>query len=365
MRKSYIKMLTLGAAVALCAMTSNTDAKVTGKCDNCHTMHNSQNGIKMGKTATANDFLTTDTCAGCHSGPGTAQLDPTTKAPIVVVTTNTVPSIVNGLINPGGFIRTLGSGGLDSWKHNVAGTDAIDVPLGVTPPGYKNLSIGLPSSWSFQLTCAGNLGCHGDHTITDESLSIAGGHHNDTAVGFRLLKAINGVESNDYSVGAGGNGVGTAGNIYSADNIFPSGPVETTTINYLCAECHGNFHAVGGTGFGLETGTASPWLRHPTDNTLPALRPDLYQTYGDAGNLYHKEAPVGKPGILDTHRNTGAEAMPTDNTGVVLCISCHRAHGSEQPDLLRWAYSGMEANTNTAGVKGTGCFRCHTEKDRP
>lgn len=43
----------------------------------------------------------------------------------------------------------------------------------------------------------------------------------------------------------------------------------------------------------------------------------------------------------------------------VMCLSCHRAHGSPYPDMLRFDYN-MEAG---GGTSTDGCFKCHTNKD--
>ncbi len=40
----------------------------------------------------------------------------------------------------------------------------------------------------------------------------------------------------------------------------------------------------------------------------------------------------------------------------VTCLSCHRAHGTENDDLLRWEYSTQDAGTDTADY---GCLGCH------
>ncbi|MCK4488054.1 MAG: hypothetical protein KAU38_15015, partial [Desulfobacterales bacterium] len=43
---------------------------------------------------------------------------------------------------------------------------------------------------------------------------------------------------------------------------------------------------------------------------------------------------------------------------IVMCLSCHRAHGTPNNDLLRWAYT-MDAGS---GTDNGGCFICHTTK---
>jgi predicted CXXCH cytochrome family protein len=73
------------------------------------------------------------------------------------------------------------------------------------------------------------------------------------------------------------------------------------------------------------------------------------------------EAPIARPVVPE---NSSSTVTPNDDTtengAIVMCLSCHRAHGSDQPDLLRWAYAGMQAGTGTAD---TGCFVCHTTKN--
>lgn len=362
MRKSYVKILTFGAAVALCAMASNADAKVTGRCDNCHTMHNSQNGATwVGNTATPNAFLTIGTCAGCHTGDGSAKLVPITLAPAVVVTGSN-PTQSSHL--PGGYI-SMATGELDSWKHNVLSVEVGKDPAmpNFAPPGYDPPSntgaTGLPATaadWT-QLTCAGNMGCHGDHNKA-EGLAVAGGHHNDTAIGFRLLAGIHGVEGTTYTVGEGVGGEATnQDNVYDGISAQASAYGNKTTISYLCAECHGIFHKTS------ETGSATPWLRHPTDFQLPGSRPDAYTDYGTADRPYSADAPVGMDlGAVTRLSGAGVAPLPAAGQGSVLCISCHRAHGSDQPDLLRWDYNGMNAGSNPPEAD-TGCFYCHTNKD--
>ena len=92
-------------------------------------------------------------------------------------------------------------------------------------------------------------------------------------------------------------------------------------------------------------GSSSPWIRHPTDIALPST--GEYGGY-DPVNNYSVEAPVA---WLDP-------ANPTRAGAVVMCLSCHRAHGSPYPDMLRWDYNAMVAGGGGSG----GCFTCHTQK---
>jgi predicted CXXCH cytochrome family protein len=131
-------------------------------------------------------------------------------------------------------------------------------------------------------------------------------------------------------------------NFYKGTNVSYSsdgtGLPTQHSITAFCAGCHRVFHE--------EMGSESPWLRHPSDVTLPQT--DEYGAY-DPVNNYSTEAPVAwlNPGT------------PAAGEAIVMCLSCHRAHGSDQPDMLRWDYSAMIAGGDGSG----GCFTCHTQKN--
>ncbi len=119
----------------------------------------------------------------------------------------------------------------------------------------------------------------------------------------------------------------------------------TKSTTTFCSGCHGGFHGPQSGSSGM--GSASPWIRHPTDIALPNT--GEYSGY-DPVNNYSVEAPVA---WLDT-------ANPSRTGAVVMCLSCHRAHGSPSPDMLRWDYNNMVAG---GASKSGGCFTCHTQKN--
>jgi predicted CXXCH cytochrome family protein len=117
------------------------------------------------------------------------------------------------------------------------------------------------------------------------------------------------------------------------------------SITSFCAGCHSAFHdsdEISG-----EDGYKSPWLRHPTDILIWNKGGEY--TGRDYKDAYSVEAPVAWTNI----------DAPTKETAVVMCLSCHRPHGSPYKDLLRWDYSTMIAGGGGSG----GCFTCHTTKD--
>jgi predicted CXXCH cytochrome family protein len=124
------------------------------------------------------------------------------------------------------------------------------------------------------------------------------------------------------------------------------------TISEFCATCHGNFHTLAtSTSTGVGSVAASPFIRHPSDFSLPnSGEYTAYQTYLTS-------SPVARIGAVPA--SSGQAVTP--GTDAVMCLSCHVAHGSSYPDLLRWDYTTMEVGGGSA--TGTGCFACHSAKD--
>ena len=92
----------------------------------------------------------------------------------------------------------------------------------------------------------------------------------------------------------------------------------------------------------------SPFTRHPTDVVIP--NESEYQYY----TTYSVEAPPGRTTVPDS-----ASGIVDPDIDVVPCLSCHAAHATDYPDLLRWDYTTMLAGGGGSG----GCFTCHTTKD--
>ena len=100
---------------------------------------------------------------------------------------------------------------------------------------------------------------------------------------------------------------------------------------------------------GIGRTTSSPFQRHPSDIVLP-----LGGEYGSYTN-YSVEAPVARTMVPDVPSDG-----VTPGTDAVMCLSCHGAHATNYPDILRWDYTGMVAG---GGSNTSGCFVCHTTKD--
>jgi hypothetical protein len=277
--------------------------------------------------------------------------------------------------------------GDDSLGHNVdgftnAGADNNITPSNV-PPGWNatiGAEVGIADSWNTnQLTCAGTNGCHGNHDEADDFADLSGAHHGDDstidgatiASSYRFLTGIIGYESEDWEFAPSSTG---EHNVYhGSSRTDASANNDKATISYFCSTCHGDYHAGSEVVYnGSNIGT-NPWLRHPSDYDLADAGGE-YRFYNgttegaQANAVYSLEAPVAL--TLDTTNGVGPTYTVPSNVDVsstgnaiVTCISCHRAHGSPNADLLRWDYSGMEAGGTVNTVAETGCFVCHTSKD--
>jgi len=357
MKKLLVCLLSM---VFMLAMGGMALAKVTGECVNCHTMHNSQGGTEMqlkdGETA-AQGALVRGTCVGCHGS------NPAGSSNIV---TN-IPQVWHAAATDlaGGNFKYVVSTG-DTYGHNVEGIKAADGTLTNTPPGYAAAMDPASTDYATasRLTCAGQNGCHGNRDNSGNYAGVSGAHHGSDAVlkfggiveasqgasvatSYRFLYKVKGGEDSDWQ-----NTVSATkhneykGAIYAARTTMAWADVDT--ISELCSECHGNFHMSGSSGIG----TTSPWQRHPTDVLIPATG-----EYASISTTYNTTVPVARATIPNAASGTVAAG-----TGIVMCLSCHRAHGSAYPDILRWNYT-VDMVVGSVANAGTGCFVCHTGKD--
>lgn len=354
----------------------SANASITGPCVDCHTMHNSQNGTSMNfdSSPTPNEILLRADCLGCHAKGIAQNIDPITGAPQVLHTDTT--DLAGG--NFAYILGTKGSGASDAKGHNVVEFNNLDDDLD-GPPGGKSYS-GLFGHDTMvtdsNLTCSGENGCHGLRGAGKGSglPSLKGAHHQDvegkcdtaseTYNSYRFLRGVKGFENTGWLNSSANSHNEYFGATSPADlrcsspqtcHTFADGTilVPTNTISTYCGTCHGNFHTIGiptDPAYGIGGNINSPFIRHPTDVILPVS--GEYSAY----NSYSIEAPVARTSVPDTPSST-----VNPGTDVVMCLSCHSAHGTDYPDILRWDYSGMIAGSS--GASG-GCFICHTKKNQ-
>ena len=345
---------TLGLILSLILLIPDiSSAKVTGPCSNCHTMHNSQGGSSMHTGYGADEgpygtLLRTNGCVGCHGTTGGDMWKGVGGAPIVYNVSEPIFNDAKGLA--GGNYHWMMTQG-DGYGHNPVELGNSDGNL-TAPPGL------IHTTTSLQVRCTGGkTGCHGNRFEED---SMRGFHHqneggtlttaNTIGNSFRGILRVKGSEDPDWEQApAIGHNLYSGATSPKNDNPCNSchtfgGPSEYDTISGFCSACHPDFHRTVPND--LYTGTQSngQWIRHPSDILLPQT--GEYNGYP----AYSAEAPVGYTDV----------SIPTRATAVVTCISCHRAHGSPYPDMLRWNYNDMNAG---GGTNTSGCFTCHTEKD--
>ena len=102
-------------------------------------------------------------------------------------------------------------------------------------------------------------------------------------------------------------------------------------------------------GTGIGELSSGPWIRHPTDVMIPPESPyDAYVTYELTARVARVNLNI-----------TDHEKTYIGTNAVVTCLSCHKAHASEYPDMLRFDYGNIKTG---GGESGTGCFACHGDK---
>ncbi|MFH1673464.1 MAG: cytochrome c3 family protein [Pseudomonadota bacterium] len=359
-----LKILVMIAVGTLLFISHAVHAKVTGSCANCHTMHNSQNGSEV--VTDPQPALTVNNCVGCHS----SNLSSTTYT----LGDSTVP-VVNALSEPvaenylaGGNFYWVAQGE-DSKGHNVflgeGDDDLAEAPGAEITCGSTSCHNDLSNKWTGDSGLHDKYGCQGCH------LNVA--HHADDGDGdYNLVNSANQGWYrflSGHNNGAGNGVIGLEDSDWQATNSpsdhneylgkttvedggwgfnsgFPEPGAYTTTA--FCTGCHGIFHSDQKDG-------ASSWIRHPADAVLPTDA--QYSNYNN-GAGYNPIAPVARD---DLTGYTAPNSVVTAGSDMVMCLSCHRPHGSPYDDILRWDYSGM--NAGGGGADGTGCFVCHTNKD--
>ncbi len=350
-------------------------AKVKGPCSNCHTMHNSQNGEQV-YTETARPggpgySLLKTKCISCHSS--------TDNSPTKYIGESVVPVVYNTVepinLTAGGnfyYVQSLG----DGYGHNVISIDAtLSSAPGASETGvgcgfegcHKSLAsirLGPGADWFLNpLRGNGCIGCHvPKHHAPDPA---PGGVVKEENGCYRFLTGpcwvfpnpphcsrpgVEGIEDSDWELTVSP----TDHNEYRDTNkpAAPYSPGYTNPqgISDFCAGCHRDYHSWDLYGGGARNRNENgSWLRHPAgDREIP--NSGEYAAY----TVYNPQAPVSRP-VLTVVSNT-----VTPGVDRVMCLSCHRAHGSPYPDMLRWNYEEMIAGDST---KSGGCFTCHTQKN--
>ncbi len=347
-------------------------AKVIGPCSNCHTMHNSQNSKSVTSDNSTYNALTKGNCLGCHTGINNGN----NTIPYVYSTTE--PTFGNDTLAGGNFYWVKKD---DTKGHNVF-PDNPDDFLSKAPGAliescgtnccHNNLS-GVVSNAGYD-SLNGRQGCTKCHMVNGQTGPI-GYHHAQnpaaTGSGWRYINSFPWYRFLSGHITGEGHGVvgieDAKWNYHATSDSHNeyAGKADTdggwgfsnlgNTMTAYCTGCHGLFHD--------EQGGGSPWIRHPSDAVIPDKGEYRY-AFGANGTAYpgtyDPKVPVARP--IDTFNwQNGPKNTVTIGQDLVMCLSCHVAHGSPYDDLLRWDYSKCQAGSDNPDPD-CGCFKCHTQK---
>ncbi len=356
------------------------------ECGGCHSMHTSVDQTYLLIAGTASD-----TCLGCHGKPdGT----PSSYHVMTYPFTNS-PGNIPVERSPGGDFAWL----LKTWTYSAHGESGASTGQShghniIAPDFGITVDSDFPTApgGTFDSNSLGCNSCHDPHgkmrriasgtgsgdttyswVTTGAPISASGSYNSSpvptttVAVGaYRILRGrvADDPQQNTVSVPFTGNFLAVAPKTYNqseatnmvrvaygADGTNSTGAA-LDTVGQWCGSCHPNMHSA-----------INSKLVHPVDQSLLTYATN-YGKYvssgimtGTAATSYLSLVPfaekTGDFAVLKTHAsNTNSYLNGPATTDQVMCLSCHRAHASAFPDMLRWNYEGGEFLT-TADTSGT------------
>lgn len=362
------KLLVLTALLALAAfpafaVVSNYHYNANMNCSDCHSMHASaHDNLNLGAPITdpnqtvvrdANGFIVINPYYPGGQGAGRSYL---LKADDVCETCHKdqtfAPDVygdnLNSYTRSAGGVREDATGG----GHKIGST--------VAAPGYNGANTGGYFPLNSQLEC---VSCHSPHgsanfrnLVPYQMRSALGG--NAANVGPTVKKAAAFDSTADVTILGGDTytfGSGLA-KYYGRDQILYrrladgsevnfNGSKSSNRIDQFCGVCHGAFHggdknaadnvSIGG-------GTSAAFVRHPTG----LVKIGSFASAATAANL-------------KVYQATGTQTAATDSPG---CLTCHKAHGNNNPfGLIYPTWNGTDPAGNEEGGGGyvTLCKSCH------
>lgn len=337
-------LITLSLIFLLGSSSQGFHADGVASCNSCHVMHNSQDGEPvdftnpLGNEILLKDESPSDVCLSCHADQNGSVLgsDPLNPPPER---------------GPGNFVFLF--------EDNI--NDAIG---GATSP--------IPGDASGHNFNAPSVGIAADGT----NLTAPGGTYPSLNMSCTSCHDPHGNQNYRQLYGAGDIQGGTFQFIYPAPiaegidfnstesqtnhNAYTSG------MNEWCMNCHTSVHTQGaGAGF-----------RHDMNELLPSSVISYYNVYNGTADMtggtystaYLAEVPF-EDATVTTTSTTGA----TSNSRL-MCLSCHRAHGSSSPSAGRWDFnvtflvddgvaSGSYPIPNPYGTNNQRplCQKCHMQ----
>ena len=315
---ALLLLIFVGAVVSVSAQTVHKSAAGLD-CSGCHIMHGTDGA---GTTVGPYDTLLSEAsienlCLSCHDTNGSRYSS----------YSSVVPAVMNasGLPAAGDF-AALVAGDASATANAGNGHNLGAVSLSLTPAGSPAAVTGF--------TCTSCHDAHGVETSTGtvsayrNLLGIPKGSGSSTSII---------VEASSTNL-LTGDVFELAGNRYGESG--PSGGL--SGFSGWCASCHDGFYGDS------NTGSASPFRRHPTSNGTTVYNVTAaYLAVSPATARYPAE---------DTTASSTANIGPygNDANDSIFCLSCHNAHASPNSDALRWNYA-QQAQTSP----DSACQQCH------
>lgn len=358
--KRFIVALSLVCMGAIASMAFAGDYHVTTTliCSDCHNMHSSmthsygnpavqRDVVTYPWTSTGHEYLlfgdVNETCLNCHdnsaNGPDVYGVNTGMYAGV---------SRLGGGLN--GSVPAHAVGGLysDNTGHTLGSM--------ATPPGSNGLYV--PTAAGLECTS-----CHAQHGSTTQYRNV---------LNRGLFGGANGVKALTYEVAATASSPQTKdvlerssamnANHYRFDNVdFEEPYADSSRYANWCKTCHTDFHGTAGAGQlggsygGYKNNASAPWLRHPTNGVNLGGTPTFVASLATYAGRVNKVKMMDSQGLW-----SGAAA---DSTLTPSCMSCHKAHGNENPFGLIFMNGGGASITDNGdgGVYKDLCKQCHVQ----
>jgi hypothetical protein len=371
------------AILAVPAFAGEWHSGTTNLCSDCHTMHFSMqhnwdgttpvsetaqpNGNWLSATGPNNFLLkapANELCLQCHDGQ--------TFAPDVLgANTNAAPA--GG--RSAGAVNESGLGApYETYKGHTLGATT-------QPPGFDPTKIGAAATWYDPTGGLECISCHAQHGPATAYRNLGpyalGGAANNARPTYKISTtndATKDVWINLASYTANSGNAATFNPYYDAANVSFNrndalvGSTHTSNkMDTFCASCHGNFH--GSAEDVSIQGSATPaaldgFIRHPTSQVTIGVAGT--QGFGGHSSLSRFVANTTKVRVYASDRATYTDAAPG-------CLSCHKAHGNQNPFGLvflngnstvangNWEEGGWTATQTQDQMQGYRnlCGQCH------
>jgi hypothetical protein len=372
MKKLVVTLIALAALVAFPVLAGEYHSGATNFCYDCHTMHFSMQhgwtGGAVGVTPVAggdwlgavgpNEYLlkapVNSICLDCHNGQ--------TFAPDVLeADTNAASSAALGG-RSAGALNEAGAAPYQTWKGHTLGSTTV-------PPGFNPTNAGFAATVYTAATGLECISCHTQHGRATAYRNL-GPRYNAASVAFNVSYEKAAVQTGTADVTINVPGYTTAGTnaaavfapFYANANTMYSrtdgtyGNLDTSnSLDTHCSVCHGDFH--GGTtdtNIDPDSLVAGAFVRHPTSAV------QIGAIGGGHSSLTRFQAATARVKVYDDDYTTMAAPAPG-------CISCHKAHGNQNPFGLVFNNRADAAATVTEQGSATGasmpalCGQCHVQ----